>query len=50
VLRVQYHNVLREPKVVAENISQFLDAKLNVDAMAQQVDDTLYRQRSKNPA
>jgi hypothetical protein len=49
VLRVQYHTVLKEPKAVAESIAQFLGMQLNVDAMAQQVDATLYRQRSKNP-
>ena len=50
VLRVQYHSVLREPKVIAESIAQFLGVGLNVEAMAQQVDAALYRQRSKNPA
>lgn len=50
VMRVQYHSVLKEPKVVAEGITQFLGFALNVEAMAQQVDATLYRQRAKNPA
>jgi hypothetical protein len=46
-IRVPYHNVLREPKAVAEDLAQFLDMPLNVQAMSQQVDATLYRQRSK---
>ena len=46
-IRVPHHNVLREPKAVAEDLAQFLDMPLNVQAMSQQVDPTLYRQRSK---
>ncbi|MBZ5719363.1 MAG: sulfotransferase [Acidobacteriia bacterium] len=47
VLRLPYHDVLREPKATAEKIAQFLGVVLNTDAMAGQVDDTLYRQRQK---
>ena len=47
VIRVYYHSVLREPKVVAESLVQFLEIPLNVEVMTQQVDATLYRQRSK---
>lgn len=50
VMRVQYHNVLKEPGVIAESLAQFLGMALNVEAMARQVDATLYRQRAKNPA
>jgi hypothetical protein len=46
VIRVHYHNVLNEPAVVAESLGQFLEIPLNVEAMTQQVDATLYRQRS----
>jgi hypothetical protein len=42
-----YHDVLKEPKIAAEKIAQFLDIRLNLDAMVQQVDGSLYRNRSK---
>ena len=48
VLRVSYHDVLRDPKASAQQIGQFLGIPLNVDAMAAQVDESLYRQRGKN--
>jgi hypothetical protein len=47
VNRVQYHAVLREPKPTAETVAEFLDVALDVEAMAKQVDGTLYRQRRK---
>src|SRR6476661_103078 len=47
VNRVQYHGVLREPKETAENVVKFLEVPLDVEAMAKQVDGTLYRQRRK---
>jgi hypothetical protein len=47
VNRVQYHAVLREPKETAENVARFLGVPLDVEAMAKQVDGTLYRQRKK---
>ena len=47
VSRVQYHAVLREPKETAESVAKFLEVPLDVEAMAQQVDGTLYRQRRK---
>ena len=47
VLRVHYHRVLREAKVVAEEMVRFLEVPLDVAAMAQQVDGTLYRNRMK---
>jgi hypothetical protein len=46
ITRLHYHNVLKEPKMVAEGLGQFLETPLNVEAMTQQVDATLYRQRS----
>jgi hypothetical protein len=45
--RVQYHSVLREPKSAAEAVAKFLELPLNVEAMTQQVDGSLYRQRRK---
>jgi len=47
VLRVHYHGVLNQPREISEKLGQFLETKLNVEAMAQQVDQTLYRQRAK---
>jgi hypothetical protein len=47
VRRVQYHTVLREPQETAESIAQFLQVPLDIEAMARQVDETLYRQRVK---
>ena len=47
VNRVQYHAVLNQPKETAEGIAKFLEMPLDVGAMAQQVDGSLYRQRQK---
>ncbi len=47
VLRMHYHRVLREPRAVAEAVAEFLQMPLNLDAMVQQVDATLYRNRIK---
>src|SRR6266853_1346945 len=48
VLRVHYHRVLREPKAVAMEVSAFLCAALDIEAMAQSVDGSLYRNRMKS--
>ena len=45
-LRIPYHDVLGDAEEVANKVSDFLGGKLNVEAMAQQVDETLYRNRS----
>jgi hypothetical protein len=45
VHRVEHGEVLREPLRVSESIQQFLNCPLNVDAMSQQIDASLYRQR-----
>ena len=45
-LRVHYHDVLGKPKETAQQLQQFLDVPLNLDAMVQQVDASLYRNRS----
>src|ERR1700675_2867488 len=47
VSRVHYHRVLREPKVVAGEISAFLGIPLDIEAMVRQVDGSLYRNRMK---
>jgi hypothetical protein len=46
-LLLPYHDVLNEAKSSAQKIEQFLDIPLNADAMAQQVDGSLYRNRGK---
>jgi LPS sulfotransferase NodH len=47
VLRLNYHDVLKEPKAIVERIAEFLRVPLDIDAMAQQVDASLYRQRGQ---
>jgi hypothetical protein len=47
VLRLNYHQVLREPRETAERVAKFLGVMLDLDAMARQVDQALYRQRQK---
>jgi len=47
VLRVHYHRVLREPQTVAEEVTAFLGAPLDIKAMVGQVDGSLYRNRMK---
>jgi hypothetical protein len=49
VLRMPYHRVLEEPQVVAAEIAKFLEIPLNLEAMAAQVDTSLYRQRVTKP-
>jgi hypothetical protein len=46
-LRIPYHDVLSKPKEIGEQIAQFLGTALDVEAMAQQVDASLYRNRGK---
>jgi hypothetical protein len=47
VLRVHYHKILREPQATAEAVADFLKVPLNIEAMTQQVDGNLYRNRMK---
>jgi hypothetical protein len=42
-LAVDYHRLLKEP--VAREVNVFLQANLNLEAMAAAVDPALYRQR-----
>jgi hypothetical protein len=46
VCRVQYHEVLTNARGVCEKIHGFLGRSLNLEAMAGQIDTSLYRQRS----
>ncbi|MGO9087570.1 MAG: sulfotransferase domain-containing protein [Candidatus Sulfotelmatobacter sp.] len=45
--RVAYHDVLHDPKSVGEKLAKFLGIELNLEAMRQQVDTSLYRNRGK---
>jgi hypothetical protein len=44
-LAVDYHRVLKEPLEVARDVNAFLQANLNLEALAAAVDPALYRQR-----
>jgi len=46
VLRIPYHDVLSEPQEISRRLSDFLGIPLNVEAMKQQIDSSLYRNRS----
>ena len=46
-MRVPYHEVLSRPEDLAQRLTQFLEIPLDVDAMVQQVDASLYRNRAK---
>ena len=46
VLRIAYHDVLSQPAEICQKISDFLGIPLNAEAMTQQVDSSLYRNRS----
>lgn len=45
-IRIAYHDVLSNPIQVARHLSNFLGMKLDLEAMALQVDGSLYRNRS----
>lgn len=45
--RITYHRVLSEPRVVVEELAQFLQTTLDLEAMVRQVDPALYRNRSE---
>lgn len=47
VLRVHYHRVLREPQAMAEEVARFLGVPLDIAAMVERVDGSLYRNRMK---
>ena len=45
-LRVAYHEALKQPEGISRNIAKFLMLPLDIGAMIQQVDDSLYRNRT----
>lgn len=47
VLRVNYHDVLRDPLVTSQRVEEFLAVPLDTQAMAAEVVPTLYRQRTQ---
>jgi hypothetical protein len=47
VLPVHYLLVLREPKSTAQSVADFLGIPLDIEAMAREVDQSLYRNRLK---
>lgn len=46
VLRLRYHDVLSQPQQISRKLSDFLGIPLNIEAMTQQVDASLYRNRT----
>jgi len=47
ILRVSYHDVLRDSREISKRLVDFLSVPLKVEAMAQQVDASLYRNRAR---
>jgi len=45
-MRVSYRDVLKQPEEIGRKIAEFLEIPLKVQSMAQQVDGSLYRNRS----
>lgn len=45
-IRVAYHEALSQPEQVSRQIGEFLGVPLNIKAMTEQVDSSLYRNRS----
>lgn len=46
-LRVAYHDALSQPEEIGKRLAQFLGIELSLDAMVQQVDASLYRNRAR---
>jgi hypothetical protein len=46
-LRVPYHEVLSQPKEIAQRLAQFLEIPVDIEVMIQQVDASLYRNRAE---
>jgi hypothetical protein len=46
-IRVPYQEVFNKPRDIAQQLAQFLEIPLNAEAMIQQVDASLYRNRAK---
>ena len=47
VLRLHYHRVLHDPQDTSVAVADFLQVPLKIEAMTQQVDPNLYRNRMK---
>lgn len=45
-LRIPYHEVLTRPREIAASLTEFLQIPMNLEAMIQQVDSSLYRNRA----
>jgi hypothetical protein len=45
-IRVAYQDTLRHPREISGGLAEFLGIALNIEAMTQQVDDSLYRNRT----
>jgi len=45
-IRVNYHDALKEPETISRKLAEFLGITLNIEAMMQQVDASLYRNRT----
>jgi hypothetical protein len=48
--RVEYHQVLRDPRCASETVERFLQRTLDLESMARQVDQSLYRCRTQRTA
>ena len=46
-IRVPYHELLKDPNNVSQRLATFLAVPLNIDAMCEQVDSSLYRNRAE---
>jgi hypothetical protein len=46
-LRIPYHDVIHQPQRIAHQLAQFLGVPLRLEAMVQQVDASLYRNRGQ---
>jgi hypothetical protein len=47
-LRVPYHVAMSQPEELGQQLAEFVGMSLNIEAMAQQVDASLYRNRSNS--
>jgi LPS sulfotransferase NodH len=45
-IRIAYHDTLRDPEPISRKIGEFLGIQLNLEAMVEQVDASLYRNRT----
>ena len=45
-IRVNYHDALKGPEAISRKLAEFLGISLNIETMTQQVDASLYRNRT----